>query len=369
MFVLVHGSHQARVAFLNQVEEAEAAVAVLLGDGNDEPEVAAGEFALGLFVLGEALLHDADAPAQARRLLERDQHQVLEFFLEIGAFLAGGAVAPQTLDLALEFVHAVADLLHLLHQRLDLLRANREFLDQHDGLAAAQPQPLADDLAIRLDRAFFREPLEVLDVVFHQRFERPQVVRHPLENLVLLQVLRLRDLDRAVEGKVAGGHAFERLDDLAQCIIAFENFAAEAAAGYFDLAGERDFLVAGEQRNLAHLREVHANGVVDVAAVAIGVFEGIRFHVRDDYLGEHVLRFLALLGIGFVDDADAVLLEQFEYAFEAVGFGDARAPFRQRRVDLVVSERAGFLTALQQSQKRLVGLPVHPNPSQGLIEP
>ena len=70
------------------------------------------------------------------------------------------------------------------------------------------------------------------------------------------------------------------------------------------------------------------------------VFEGIRLDVGDDHLGEHVLRFLTLLGIGFIDEADAVLLEEFEHAFEAVGFGDARAPFRQRRVDLVVSERS-----------------------------
>ena len=46
--------------------------------------------------------------------------------------------------------------------------------------------------------------LEVLDVLLHQVLERLQVVRHPLEDLVLLQVLGQRDLDRAVERQLAG---------------------------------------------------------------------------------------------------------------------------------------------------------------------
>src|SRR6185312_17388090 len=51
--------------------------------------------------------------------------------------------------------------------------------------------------------------------------------------------------------------------------------------------------------------------------------------------------------------------------FEAVGFGYAGAAFGQGGIDLVVSERSGVLTALQERLDRLVGLPVHPNPSQG----
>ena len=53
VFVLVHRPHQAGVAFLDDVEEGQAAVAVLLGDGDDQAQVAAGELALGVFVLVE----------------------------------------------------------------------------------------------------------------------------------------------------------------------------------------------------------------------------------------------------------------------------------------------------------------------------
>ena len=47
MLELVDGPHQAGVAFLNQVEEAQAAVAIPLGDRHDQPQVAGREDALG----------------------------------------------------------------------------------------------------------------------------------------------------------------------------------------------------------------------------------------------------------------------------------------------------------------------------------
>ena len=73
-------------------------------------------------------------------------------------------------------------------------------------------------------------------------FERLQVVRHPLEDLVLFEVLGQRHLDGAVEGQVAGVDALERLDDLLQGAVALQHLAAEALAGDFDLLGQGDFL-------------------------------------------------------------------------------------------------------------------------------
>ncbi len=102
IFVLVHRPHQAGVAFLDQVEEAQAAVAVLLGDGDDQPQVAAGQVALGLFVFGEALLDDLDALAEAARLLQRDAScSRASSFSRFGPVFAWRAVALEALDLAL----------------------------------------------------------------------------------------------------------------------------------------------------------------------------------------------------------------------------------------------------------------------------
>ncbi len=44
---LVDRPHQAGVAFLDQVEEAQAAIAIALGDGDHQPQVAGREIALG----------------------------------------------------------------------------------------------------------------------------------------------------------------------------------------------------------------------------------------------------------------------------------------------------------------------------------
>src|SRR5580704_8381380 len=50
ILILVDRPHQARVPFLDQVEEAQAPVAVLLGDRHDEPQVAARQLLHRVFV-------------------------------------------------------------------------------------------------------------------------------------------------------------------------------------------------------------------------------------------------------------------------------------------------------------------------------
>ena len=144
ILVLVHRPHQAGVAFLDQVEEAQAAIAILLGDGHHQPQVAAGQVALGLLVLGEALADDLDALAETGRLLQRQHHVVVQLLLQVGPVLLGrrGCLPEQSI-LLFQLVHLRRDLLQLLHQRLDLLRADRQLLDQRDGLAAADAQSAA----------------------------------------------------------------------------------------------------------------------------------------------------------------------------------------------------------------------------------
>ena len=61
---LVDRLHQADVAFLDQVEELQAAVGVLLGDGDDEAKVGLHHLLLGLAGLALALLHGLDDAAE-----------------------------------------------------------------------------------------------------------------------------------------------------------------------------------------------------------------------------------------------------------------------------------------------------------------
>ena len=360
VLVLVDRPHQAGVAFLNQVEEAQAAVAVLLGDAHDQPQVAAGQFALGLLVLAEAELHDRDALTQARRLFERDQHQVEQFLFEARLLLLLGPDPLQRRGARVQAVHAVGDLLQLLHQRLDFLRADRQLLDQRHRLAAAGLEPLANFLALGLVGAgvgpVVDEPVEVVNVVLHQRLQRPQVVRHPLEDFVLLQILRLRHLDGAVERQVPGVDALQGLEDVPQGVVALQHLAAEAAAGDFDLLGQRDFLLAGQERDFAHLGEVHADRVVDVPAVAVRVLEARLGLGGDDFLGDVGRVGGRLGGVGLVDQVDAVGFEQFENLGELFPVGGALG---ERPVDLVVGQGAGQLPLLDENLQHVVGLLVH----------
>src|SRR6266571_4850643 len=68
VFELVHRLHQADVAFLDQVEELQAAVGVFLGDRDDEAQVGLDHFLLGLARLALALLHHLDDLAEFQDL-------------------------------------------------------------------------------------------------------------------------------------------------------------------------------------------------------------------------------------------------------------------------------------------------------------
>ena len=124
----VDGLHQADVALLNQVEELEAAVGVLFGDGNDEAEIGFDQLALGLLGVHVALNHFA---LGALEFGDEDAGVDLNFFqvgfavfLLAAIFLfelvaaAGFVLLFQRADLALEGAHGVDGLVDLVEQAL-----------------------------------------------------------------------------------------------------------------------------------------------------------------------------------------------------------------------------------------------------------
>ena len=82
------------------------------------------------------------------------------------------------------------------------------------------------------------------------------------------------------------------------------------------------------------------------------------FGVGDqNFLDERGDSVFAILGFVGVDDADAVLVEQFEDVLRGDRIG---RPFRQGRVHVVVGERPGLLALVDEGLEDLVVLPVHP---------
>ena len=63
--------------------------------------------------------------------------------------------------------------------------------------------------------------------------------------------------------KLAVGDLFKQLDGPLQHEVAAQQRAAEPTAGALDLLGRGDFVVPVEHRDLAHLHQVHAHGIVD----------------------------------------------------------------------------------------------------------
>jgi hypothetical protein len=104
--------------------------------------------------------------------------------------------------------------------------------------------------------------LEKFLVLLDEDVQRLQVVGQTAEDLVLLQPVGHRDLHRAVKGQLAAMHPREHAEGLLADILALQQLGPEPGAGGFDLPREMDLLRPGEERDLAHLREVHADGIV-----------------------------------------------------------------------------------------------------------
>jgi len=169
IFKLIDGLHQAYIAFLNQIQELQAAIGVFLGDGNHQTQVRLDHFLFGLTRLFLALLdliHDAaefgnihaDIGADARHfgaqflnLFARTFHQrlpaatgfgghavqpgrvqfvALIFFDEFAAVDPGGI--GQFHHAGIDHHDAAVDAIKLVDQRVDPVVVQVQFVDQHD---------------------------------------------------------------------------------------------------------------------------------------------------------------------------------------------------------------------------------------------
>ncbi len=165
-------------------------------------------------------------------------------------------------DLAFELIDAAAELLERADHRLDPLRAQTEFFDQLDRPATTAAQPLPGLAALGHLVALAGRDAIIVAVPLEQDFERPQIVRQPAENLVLFQPIGHRYLHRAIERQLAAMHALQHLHGQLNHVVALEQAAAKLGPRDFDPLGQRDFFLPREQRNLAHLREIHPHRIV-----------------------------------------------------------------------------------------------------------
>src|SRR5262245_18944185 len=348
VLVLLDGLHQAGVALLDEVQEREPAVAVLLGDRDHQAQVAARELALGFLVLLEVHLDLVQAPLEALGGLERHELELGEALAQLACGVAVGLRALEREQLALDRAHLAEVLLEHLDVGPHLLDLQVALLGQDHELAA-EDLDLLELLGALLARRLGVEQRRVLGADLPEQApdrldvdgqaQGQELLAERLDDLRVVVGLGVGiDLERSVEGQLAAQHLLERLERGRHAQPRAHGLLAEALARDLDRLRQEDLLVACEQRDLAHLREVHAHRVVD-ALRRHAALENRRDRLGHDLRGRPALALgdTRSLDVGIVDHLDAALLERQEDLVHPLGRHEA---VLQERIDLRVREEA-----------------------------
>src|ERR1051326_999752 len=272
----VDGLHQADVAFLNEVEELQAAVGLFFCDRDDEAQVGLDELALGGFGVDVAL---DDLALRALELLVGDAGVGFEFFQIVAVLALDAAVlAPRFLNargldllfqivgLAVERAHGVDSLVDLVDQALALRVGELQPADphgDHDLRAAKMPARASEllGLLLLLDLLqLFGELLDFFVVLADVVYLAGEIFQARLHDFVgdFLFVEGDELFDRAHAALEVFAQREDFLDDDRRAGKRFENADLPALDALCDF----NFTFAREQRNRAHLAQVHAHRVV-----------------------------------------------------------------------------------------------------------
>src|SRR2546426_2712422 len=152
-FEFVHSFHQADVAFLNQIEELQAAIGIFLCNRYHQPQVSLDQLALGLLGVHVAL---DDLALRALELLERHSDFLLEPFqlrtnttrltaIFLLLLFAASLLCPpfEILRLPIERAHGIDRFVHTFDQTLAFIVGKTEVThtQRHANNPARQVQP------------------------------------------------------------------------------------------------------------------------------------------------------------------------------------------------------------------------------------
>ncbi len=274
---------------------------------------------------------------------------VLQLLLQLGGqrdgFPAAAAVLVQLLELALGIDQFVVMVLtdddEFLGHLLLVIETGEELLQGLVGLdeflfrlgQVGRVAARLHDLGVHIVRLLVGR-LDAAD----KNLERGEVLVAAVDFLVL---------DDAVETLAA-------LFQLAGEIEVFLGGEAEAvqmllhhALGVFDALGDFDFLFTRQQRHLAHLLEIHADGIVQNIELGVGLFlVGKLFVCAGDGL-------LVAIHVGGIDDVDLQTAEKHDDGFQLFRVIVA---LRNGFVQIVPSQVALLLGKLDEIADALVAL-------------
>ena len=190
--------------------------------------------------------------------------------------------------------------------------------------------------------------------------ERLEVVRHAGGDLLLGEPLGQGDLDRAVEGQEPAVDLDERGQRVAHRQVAADHGAAETLAGDFDLLGQGDLLFPLQERNLRHLREIHADRIAAPLAHVRRRRQGLGRAAGDLAVVQMLFERFVGIGLlgnveelrhrGLVDQIDAFFLQGDEKIVELIGIdflvGQVFVDFVVGQISLGLALRDQFLQIL-----------------------
>ena len=194
-------------------------------------------------------------------------------------------------------LHLPVDRLELAEQRLNATGAQAALLDQRRD-ATPSPYQFVDQTGPDRLRRGRLHRLPHLPVQVEQACDGADVDRNAGGDLLLRVDLGGRDAHGPVEGEAPGVDLAKGVHRTRTGVVALEDLAAEDHPRGLDLLGETDLLLAGQQGDGAHLREVHPDGIVDAPGTLLG--EGLLDHRLGLGVVEDLLFACGVLGLVLV---------------------------------------------------------------------
>ena len=270
----VGATHQANVAFLDEIEELQSAVGVFLGDGNDQSKISFRQFALGLLGVGFATNNDGKSTLQA------GGSDFVRFF-QIGALLlagakilagCGGGIAPSTgaaafelKDFLVEGMETLYGVAHDFDQALFLAFIEFDSANETGHFHAGARQFVAgaeiDALVgaghlLQMSGLFQADRIESFDFVYDFKSLLGLVSDLLFGEFFVVEVNNF--LDGLIAVAKLHGNRKQFLQNQRRAGNSLEN----AKMAPLDSLGNGDFVFASEERNDAHFAQINADGVV-----------------------------------------------------------------------------------------------------------
>ena len=262
VFELVDGLHEAHVALLDEVQELQAAVAVFLGDGDDQPEVGGDELIFGLFADPLPGGDGADDLAQVGRIqpdvLLNGPDLLLQFpelFGQVFTVLLFPGLGQEELDFLLFLLQPV-DGVEPAAEGFDdpflLARAEVEIPDgsrhlDDDAASGEGLLPVVGDLV--------QLPAQVVDLADLGQDLVFLFLEFALDDVVFGNVEHLLDDQRV------GFDAFFQGQDFVEDETGLAERPDDGFFAALDFAGDGDLALPGKEGDAAHLAQVELDRI------------------------------------------------------------------------------------------------------------